>query len=136
MQNSTRPRLESIYIALAVIGFLTPGIPMFMESWQTGNWLFWAMPARTMSELFVNRTTTAFALDLFATVIVAYVWITMEARRIGMRGVWRFWLLIAVFGLAGPLPLFLWYRERVLARAADARTGRQTAPAQTFPLPH
>jgi hypothetical protein len=136
MQNSTRSRLESAYFALAVIGFLVPGIPMLMESWQTGNWLFWAMPARTMAELFVNRTSTAFALDLFATVVVAYVWITAEARRIGMHGVWRFWLLIAVFGLGGPLPLFLLYRERVLARNADARTGRSNVPAQAFPLPH
>ena len=44
---------------------------------------------------------------------------TPAARRIGMRGVWRFWLLTFIFGLGGPLPLFLGVRERVLARAGS-----------------
>ena len=131
MQKS---RVASTYLVLAVIGFLMPGIPMLMESWQTSNWLFWAMPSRTIAELFVNRTSTAFALDLFAAVIVAYIWMTLESRRLGLRGVWRFWLLMALFGLGGTLPLFLWYRERALARVADLLTRNASAPAQAVPL--
>jgi hypothetical protein len=40
-----------------------------------------------------------------------------EARRVGVGGVWRFYLLLALFGLGGTLPLFLLVRERRLAAA-------------------
>lgn len=121
MPDSTRGvRMEHVYYALAVIGFLVPGVPMLMYSVRTGNWLFWADPARTTRELFATWTSTTFILDLFAVLAVALVWITVEARRLGMGGVWRFWLLILVFGLGGPLPLFLGLRERVLARRAGS----------------
>jgi hypothetical protein len=107
--------MQRVYLALAVVGYLVPGSLMLAYSVDTGNWLFWADPARTTAELFVNRTSTTFALDLFGTVVVALVWMTHEARRIGLGRVWRFWVLTLVFGLAGTLPLFLYFRERRLA---------------------
>ena len=119
MANPNRT-LEAVYLALAVIGFLLPGVPMIAESVETGNVLFWTQPARTIAELFINRTSTAFALDLIATVITAIVWMTVEARRIALRGVWRFYLLLALFGLGGTLPLFLWARERRLSAMTAA----------------
>jgi hypothetical protein len=117
MERDTRGmRMEYVYYGLAVIGFVLPGVPMVMESVQTGNIGFWTQPDRTTAELFINRTSTAFALDLLATVLVALVWMTHESRRIGMRAVWRFWLLAATLGLGGTLPLFLGLRERALRR--------------------
>lgn len=106
-----------IYIMLAVIGFIAPGIPMIRESIETGNILFWTQPDRTTSELFANRTSTAFALDLFAVVLVAFIWMWHEAKRVGMGGVWRYWILAALFGLGGTLPLFLAMRERAIGRS-------------------
>jgi Terpene cyclase DEP1 len=112
---ATRNRtLEISYLALAIVGFLLPGVPMIYESMETGNILFWTQPARTTAELFANRTSSAFALDLIAVVASAVVFMAVEARRIGMRGVWGFYLLLALFGLGGTLPLFLWARERRL----------------------
>jgi hypothetical protein len=108
--------MEYLYFALAVVGYLAPGIPMVMESVQAGNIGFWTQPGRTFSELFANRTSTAFALDLFGTVLVALIWMTVESRRVGMRSVWAYWLLAWTFGLAGTLPLFLAFRERALRR--------------------
>jgi hypothetical protein len=119
MPESTRGmRMEHVYSALAAIGFLVPGIPMLMYSVRTGNWLFWADPARTTRELFATWTATTFVLDLFVVVAVALFWITHESRRLGMGGAWRFWVLTFIFGLGGPMPLFLGMRERVLARGA------------------
>ena len=66
----------------------------------------------TIAELVATRTGTAFALDLMAAVVVALVFMAVEARRIGMHGVWRYYVLLALFGLGGTLPLFLWSRER------------------------
>lgn len=107
--------MARVYLGLAIIGFLVPNTVAIIESIETGNILFWTDPARTTSELLVNRTSTAFALDLFAVAITALIWMTREARRVGISGVWRFWVLTLLFGLGGPLPLFLYLRERRLA---------------------
>jgi hypothetical protein len=107
--------LATVYLGLAAVGFLLPGVPMVAESVQTGNLLFWTQPARTVAELFANRTSTAFALDLVAVVTTAAVWMAVEARRVGVRGLWRYYVLMALFGLGGTLPLFLWARERRLS---------------------
>jgi hypothetical protein len=114
MMRTGNRTLEAGYLALAIIGFLLPGVPMIYESIETGNILFWTQPARTTAELFANRTSTAFALDLVGAVVAAAVFMAVEAHRIGMRGVWGFYLLLALFGLGGTLPLFLWARERRL----------------------
>jgi len=72
--------MKRVYLALAAIGYLAPGVPMVLESARSGNLLFWADPQRTISQLFANLTSTAFALDLAAAVLVALVWMTHEAR--------------------------------------------------------
>ena len=59
--------MARLFLGLAVVGFVVPNTVTLIESVQTGNILFWTDPSRTMSELFVNRTSTAFALDLLAT---------------------------------------------------------------------
>ena len=116
--------MSRVWIALAVVGYLAPGVPMLMESARSGNILFWTDPRRTFAELFVNLTSTAFALDLFAVVVVALVWMTREARRLGIGRVWLYWLLTMTFGLGGTLPLFLAARERRLdALAPTPRVG-------------
>lgn len=107
--------MERVYLGLAIVGFLVPNTVTLIESVQTGNILFWADPARTTAELFANRTSAAFALDLFATAVAALIWMTQEAGRVGIRRVWRFWVLTLLFGLGGILPLFLYLRERRLA---------------------
>lgn len=113
--------MQGVYLTLAVLGYLAPGVPMLIESARSGNVLFWTDPQRTIAELFVNRTSTAFALDLMAVVVVALVFITREARRLGMRRVWGFWVLTMLFGLGGTLPLFLYLRERRLEAQGGAR---------------
>ena len=103
--------MARVYLGLAVVGYLVPNVFTLIESVQTGNILFWTDPARTISELFVNRTSTAFGLDLLGAALVALIWMTQESRRLGIGRVWRFWVLALLFGLAGTLPLFLFFRE-------------------------
>jgi formate hydrogenlyase subunit 3/multisubunit Na+/H+ antiporter MnhD subunit len=114
--------MQGVYLTLAVIGYLAPGVPMVVESARSGNVLFWTDPQRTIVELFANRTSTAFALDLVAVVVVALIFITREARRLGMARVWRFWVLTLLFGLGGTLPLFLYLRERRLQGQGGERS--------------
>jgi hypothetical protein len=103
--------MRAVYLGLAIAGYLLPGVPTLLESVQTGNILFLTDPARTTAELFANRTSTAFALDLFGVVLVAFVWMAREARRLAMRHVWRYWVAALIFGIAGTLALFLYVRE-------------------------
>jgi hypothetical protein len=112
--------LARVYLSLAVAGYLVPGVVMVRESIYSGNILFWTKPGRTTSELFANPTSTAFALDLIGVVVVALLWMTVEARRVGLRSVWAYWVSTWVFGLSGTLPLFLYNRERRLGAAPPA----------------
>ena len=100
---------------------------MVRESIRTGNILFWTNPALTTAELFANGTSTAFALDLLVVVFVALLWMTIESRRLGMRAVWRYWVLALLFGMAGTLPLFLYARERQLVREREVGAPIRTA---------
>ena len=111
--------MSRVYLVLTVVGYLAAGVPMLLESARSGNLLFWTDPQRTTAELFVNLTSTAFALDLLVVVLVALVWITREARRLGIQRVWAFWVLTLLFGLGGTLPLFLYVRERRLGPRAE-----------------
>jgi hypothetical protein len=115
MPASRSSTIAPLYLALSVVGYLAPGIPMIMESIQTGNILFWADPMRTTTELFATRTSTSFGLDAIMAALAACVWIVHESRRIRLAGAWRFVVLTLFFGLGGTLPLFLWFRERALA---------------------
>ena len=105
-----------MYLGLAILGFVVPGVPMIIESVQTGNILFWTDPMRTTTELFANRTSTAFGLDALMAAVALCVWIVYESRRSGTRGAWWFLVLILLFGVGGPLPLYLWFRERAATR--------------------
>jgi hypothetical protein len=116
--------MAQVYLGLAVVGYLVPNTLTLIESVQTGNILFWTDPARTLSELFANRTSGAFGLDLFGAAIAALIWMTVEAKRLGMPRIWRFWALTLLFGLAGTLPLFFYNRERRLGALSEQRSHR------------
>jgi len=109
--------MSRIYLLLSALGYLVSVPPMILESIRSGNWLFWAQPQRTISELFANLTSTAFALDAMAVAVVMLVFITREARRMRIGRVWIYWVLTLLFGVSGTLPLFLAVRERRLGTA-------------------
>lgn len=107
----SRGTMQRIYLGLAAVGYVAAGVPMLMESARSGNLLFWTQPSRTVSELFANLTSTAFANDLIVGGIVAMLWMAREGRRLGMRRRWLYPTLTLLFGIAGTLPLFLALRE-------------------------
>ena len=112
--SHARASRERLYLILSILGFLIAGGYTLQQSVETGNWLFWTDPGRTLRELFANGTSTAFGIDLALVVLTAFIWMWQEARDLGIPRVWRFWVLALLFGLAGPLPLFLYVRERRL----------------------
>lgn len=106
--------MKAIYALLAIIGFITPNILVAIESFETGNILLWLNPMATVNGMFANRIAAAFVLDLLCVVLATLAWMYAESKRLGMKSYWMYVVLTLLFGLAGPLPLFLYKREAYL----------------------
>ena len=106
---------RTIYLTLAVIGFIAPSILVAIESWETGNILLYAHPMSTIKGMFANRISSIFMIDLLFVVLVFFIWSYMEASRINMKHLGWVWLATLSLGLAGGFPLFLYLREKTLS---------------------
>jgi hypothetical protein len=106
--------MRKLYLILSIIGFIAPNILVAKESIETGNILLWLDPQATMNGMFGNQIAAAFVIDLLCVVLAALIWIVYESKRLGMKNSWAYVVLTMLFGLAGPLPLFLYQREKVL----------------------
>ena len=107
--------MKSVYLFLAFIGFIAPNIFVAKETIETGNVLLWLDPTTTIKGMFGNSISTTFVIDLAAVALVFLVWSWFEARKLGIKNVWIFYLLILLFGLGGPFALFLYQREKKIA---------------------
>ena len=103
--------MKNLFLVLAVIGFIAPNVLVAIESYETGNWLLWLDPQATLNGMFGNRIAAAFTTDLLFVVLTALIWMYFESRRLGISNYWMYVVLTLLFGLAGPLPLFLRERE-------------------------
>ena len=101
---------------LTIIGTIAPNIFVINESLKTGNILLYARPIETISAMFANNITSAFIIDLLFIVLLFLIWSYHEAKRLQLKKLWLIWLYTFAFGIAGGLPLFLWYRAKIMAR--------------------
>ena len=106
--------MRKIYLILAVLGYLVPNFLMLVETVENKNILLWTKPDETITALFINRISTIFAIDLLWAVLVFFIWLMLEGKRLGMKNSWKYILFTLLFGLAGTFPLFLWAREKYL----------------------
>ena len=99
-------KIKYVYLILCVFGFILPYsqlIPLLME----GNFTFQLM----IEQLFINRVSTLFALDLFVTATVYIVFAIHEGLKLKIK---YLWIPIVATGLVGAslgFPLFLYLRE-------------------------
>jgi hypothetical protein len=107
--------MKKIYLFMSILGYLSANLLVLLESFENKNILLWTKPDETIAGLFANRISTIFAIDLLFVVLVFFVWSFIEAKRLGIKKIWLYWLLTLLFGLAGTLPLFLWAREKHLS---------------------
>jgi hypothetical protein len=102
--------MERVYLALFVVGAAVP-LSRFLP------WLFdhGLDVSRFFDELFANRISGFFGLDVFIAVPV--LWLAALTDR-GLRAQQR-WLLIggAAIGASAGIPLYLYFRERNAAEA-------------------
>jgi hypothetical protein len=98
------------YLSLAVIGLLLP-------YWQFVPWVLThgLNLSLFVRELFANRIV--FGMDVLVSAIVLIVFVQVEGRRLGMRGLWVPVAAILLVGVSLALPLFLYLRELHLNRS-------------------
>lgn len=104
--------MKNSYLVLAILGFIAPNVLVVIESVENKNILLWTNMAQTLEGMFANRIATIFMIDLLFAVLVFFIWTYTEKKRVGMNKVWLTWILTLLFGIAGGLPLFLYYREK------------------------
>lgn len=99
-------RPKSLYLGLCVIGTVLPYsqfIP-FLQQHSLDLRLF-------IEQLFANRISSFFALDVIVSSVVLWVMVIVEGRRGGMTRLWAPILANVVVGVSLGLPLFLYMRE-------------------------
>ena len=111
--------MKTIYLLLAIIGFVAPSVLVFIESVETGNILLYANPFVTMEGMFANRISTIFMIDLLFAVLVFFTWTYSDGKKYKVKSIGLVWLLTMLFGLAGGFPLYLYLKEKTIANKTD-----------------
>lgn len=105
-----------VYFALFVVGSIVPYISFV--PWVLDHGI--DIPL-LVQELFANRISAFFGLDVIVSAIVLWVFVMWEGQRLAVRA---WWLPIAAsltIGVSAGLPLFLFLREsRLIAPATPA----------------
>jgi hypothetical protein len=89
------------YVSLGVVG---------------SNVAFWR-------DTLVNPASRFLALDVFFLGLAVFVWMVLEARRLGMRRVWLYLLFGILVAISVTVPIFLINRERALAAREPSSAG-------------
>ncbi len=108
--------MKTTYLLLTSIGTILPNIFVVQESLLTGNYFLYRYPIDTFNAMFVNHISSAFVTDLFFIVILFLIWTYKESKRLQIKRVYLLWIYTFAFGIAGGLPLFLYFRENQLHR--------------------
>jgi len=107
-------KLRHVYLALCVLGLLLPYsqfLPWIMEHHALNMPLF-------IRDLFANRISAFFAMDVIVSAVVLISFIQSEGKRLGMRLLWLPTIGTLLVGVSLGLPLFLYQRQLQLDRVA------------------
>ena len=100
------------YLALVVLGVIVPYaafVPWVIEHGLD-------IPLM-IEQLFANRVSAFFGLDVIVSAIVLWVFIAVEGRRAGVRHTWAPIAASLTIGVSAGLPLFLLLRESASQRS-------------------
>jgi hypothetical protein len=119
--------MQRLYLFLAVVGF---AIPIFLlpSTVEHSNLLLITSPAETLQLVLGNYASIAFTADLLWVFVVFCTWVVVDSRRGGLQHSWVFVALAFLFGVSGPLPLFLYHRERKHAPNKPVQPRRAAQP--------
>ena len=108
-------KLRYFYLIFAVIGLIFPYsqfIPWIAEHHALNMSIF-------LRDLFANRISSFFAMDVIVSAIVLISFIQTEGKRLQMRLLWLPTLGTLLVGVSFGLPIFLYLRQIQLERAAS-----------------
>ncbi len=97
---------KSIYLALCFVGALLPYsqfVPWVMQHGMN-------LPL-FVRELFVNRISAFFGLDVLVSAVVLIVFMRVESRRVAIPRRWLPVLAVLIVGVSLAMPMFLYMRE-------------------------
>lgn len=100
--------IQYLYLLLAILGAVLPYsqlIPFLREHGFDLRLL--------VEQLFANRISAFFGLDVVVSSVVLWAFVFIEGRRRKMRHLWLPVVGSFVVGVSVGLPLFLYMRERV-----------------------
>jgi uncharacterized protein DUF2834 len=112
-------KLRHFYLAFALIGLLLPYsqfVPWIVEHHALNMPLF-------IRDLFANRISAFFALDVIVSAIVLISFIQTEGRRLRVRLLWVPTLSVLLVGVSLGLPLFLYQRQLQFDQNPQIRKG-------------
>jgi hypothetical protein len=111
--------IRSLYLALAVAGAVLPWMAnlQFMQLHGASFDL-----ALFVQQANANPAAASLSRDLAVAASAVTIWMVLEARRLGVKGL--VWVLLSCVTVAFAFgcPLFLYLRERRLAELASERT--------------
>jgi len=99
-------KIKHIYIILCIFGIILPYsqiIPLVLE----GNFGFQMM----IDQLFANRVSSLFALDLFVTATAFVVFALYEGTKLKIKHLWVPLVASILVGASLGFPLFLYMRQ-------------------------
>jgi hypothetical protein len=110
---------KTMYLVMCVVGLVLP-------YWQFVPWVAaHGLNLRLFVEqMFANRISGFFVLDVLVSAVVLFMCIGVEAKRLGEGGWWLPRVAILLVGVSLGLPLFLYMRER---RLEEVRGGVRVA---------
>ena len=101
---------QYVYLFLCILGTVLPCsqlLPFLREHGLDVSLLF--------KDLFSNRISAFFGLDVIVSSIVLWVLVLTEGRRQQMRHLWIYIVCNLLVGVSLGLPLFLYMKERKIA---------------------
>jgi hypothetical protein len=105
-------KLRYFYLVFAVLGLILPYwqfIPWVAEHHGVNMALF-------LRDLFANRISVFFAMDVIVSAVVLISFIQTEGKRLGMRLLWLPTLGTLLVGVSFGFPIFLYLRQQQLDR--------------------
>lgn len=100
---------KSLYLSLCILG--TALAHALLVPFLSQHGLDWRL---FLEQLFANRVSSSFAMDVIVSSVVLWVFVFVDGRRTGKRRLWAPIAANLAVGVSLGLPLFLYMRERQL----------------------
>jgi Terpene cyclase DEP1 len=107
-------KIRHLYLLFALIGLILPYsqfLPWIVEHQALNITLF-------IRDLFANRISAFFAMDVIVSAIVLISFIQSKGKRLRMRLLWLPTIGTLIAGVSFGLPFFLYLRQLVLDRTS------------------